>query len=829
MVLLFSIIIIFGNEHQKNNPPRITNFYPENNITVDEGEKINFEVLVTDNDGDALTYTWFLDDNEVLKGRDKSVWFWVPNYNFSGEHIVIVRISDGRESVEKMWVVHVRDVNRAPIIFQHEPNNFTIEIYEGENVTFRVSAFDPDNNELFFTWLVNDMNASTKSFYVFHTSYDSSGTYTIKVVVSDGNLRCNITWHVEVININTAPRILFYSPSSNITIHEGEQVNFSVEVIDDDGDKISYKWYRNGNDVSNDINYTLITNYDDEGLIEVMVIITDGYHDIPITWNVRVINVNREPVITGRNPSMDVKTYEYEKNKFSVSVYDPDNDIITVLWYVDFETISMGEGFIFNYTFGYDTVGNHTVRAEISDGYTVIKTSWNVTVDRKKFKWTFLVYMSADNDLEHYAIEDLNEMELVGSTNEVHIIVQIDRHPSFDTSNGNWIKTRRYRVVEDDDTLIINSELLQELGEKDMGSSLTLKGFLHWATIYFPAENYALVLWGHGSGWKGICHDFSSSTKLSLKDIKNSIEFFQEMTNNSLKVVECDVCYWAMTEIGYELHNVLDYIVASEALEPNSGATYNLFLQKLIEKPEMNGKELAMMIAYHFGEAYTDGKPNPMDNDTFTQSAVDLRHFSELPLLMNNLSMKLINETKSSQILQYARDLVEEYEDPDFVDLYHLLENIQYISNNSEIRKACSKIMNFINESVIEISNGPMRKNSHGISIYFPRTEYSYSQDYEKTMFANMTLWDEVLVKYYMTQNGGRRFVNNIYGSESVWCGSDAHMYCDKYLIIGKSISSIGGESYAKGDKTCRAPTWNGACKERICKDATRRRNNGCD
>ena len=44
-------------------------------------------------------------------------------------------------------------------------------------------------------------------------------------------------------------------------------------------------------------------------------------------------------------------------------------------------------------------------------------------------EWTVMVYLDADNNLESAGIDDINEMEIVGSTSEVNIVVQVDRIP----------------------------------------------------------------------------------------------------------------------------------------------------------------------------------------------------------------------------------------------------------------------------------------------------------------------------------------------------------------------------------------------------------------
>ncbi|HZK12435.1 MAG TPA: hypothetical protein VFD10_08860, partial [Atribacterota bacterium] len=44
-------------------------------------------------------------------------------------------------------------------------------------------------------------------------------------------------------------------------------------------------------------------------------------------------------------------------------------------------------------------------------------------------EWTVMVYLDSDNNLESAGIDDINEMEIAGSTSEVNIVVQADRIP----------------------------------------------------------------------------------------------------------------------------------------------------------------------------------------------------------------------------------------------------------------------------------------------------------------------------------------------------------------------------------------------------------------
>ncbi|PKP54790.1 hypothetical protein CVT91_18230, partial [Candidatus Atribacteria bacterium HGW-Atribacteria-1] len=91
-------------------------------------------------------------------------------------------------------------------------------------------------------------------------------------------------------------------------------------------------------------------------------------------------------------------------------------------------------------------------------------------------EWTVMVYLDADNNLESAGINDINEMEMVGSSSDVNIVVQVDRVPYSvlaanneghldDSSNSNWTNTRRYYITQDFDPYQISSDLKSELGE----------------------------------------------------------------------------------------------------------------------------------------------------------------------------------------------------------------------------------------------------------------------------------------------------------------------------------------------------------------------------
>ena len=98
--------------------------------------------------------------------------------------------------------------------------------------------------------------------------------------------------------------------------------------------------------------------------------------------------------------------------------------------------------------------GEHYFKAVLENeaydyNFTFILGNTRVNLEPVLKNWTFMVYLDADNNLEKYGIKDLNEMEKIGSTDEVNVVVLFDRWNGTngepeddDTTNGNWTNTK---------------------------------------------------------------------------------------------------------------------------------------------------------------------------------------------------------------------------------------------------------------------------------------------------------------------------------------------------------------------------------------------------
>lgn len=76
-------------------------------------------------------------------------------------------------------------------------------------------------------------------------------------------------------------------------------------------------------------------------------------------------------------------------------------------------------------------------------------------------EWTFLVFLNGNNSLDFFGPEDINEMEQVGSTTKINVVVQWASLARNDVY--------RMKIEKDNNTQEVTSPIIQNLGDVDMG------------------------------------------------------------------------------------------------------------------------------------------------------------------------------------------------------------------------------------------------------------------------------------------------------------------------------------------------------------------------
>ncbi|MBS3102239.1 hypothetical protein J4458_02220 [Candidatus Woesearchaeota archaeon] len=183
--------------NKKEEAPVIESFMPhEKTAITSETKAIEFNVKAVDLNKDKISYEWKLDGSEV-SGSD--YFKYEITYDDAGSHTVKVTVSDGKLSTENLWSVTVNNVNRKPVL-EEIP---AIKVKETETVTIGPKAADLDGDEIAFT--ISDPVGNDG---VWETTYDDSGTYTVKVTASDGTDEASQEVAVIVENVNRPPQII---------------------------------------------------------------------------------------------------------------------------------------------------------------------------------------------------------------------------------------------------------------------------------------------------------------------------------------------------------------------------------------------------------------------------------------------------------------------------------------------------------------------------------------------------------------------------------------------------------------------------------------------
>ena len=382
--------------------------------------------------------------------------------------------------------------------------------------------------------------------------------------------------------------------------------------------------------------------------------------------------------------------------------------------------------------------------------------------------WLFMVYMDGDNNLEDWLIGDVNEMEEVGSTPLLNVVVQLDRWDGMfegeyqredDTSNGNWTGTRRYYIIKDNDSKTIDSPVVRDLGETDMGDPKTLKDFVIWATSNYPKTNtYVLTLSDHGSP-SDICIDASSGNSISYSELKWALKSIKNFTAKNIDIIGFYACEYQNIENLYEIQDSVNIAMGSAPGFAAGAWPYMIFLETISQNSNISPKKLAYTVIEKYGDAL-----NYIEGYDLALSAYDLTLLKKYLIpSVDNFSKALI-DCITPQIKRDIQNLTAgpwpETESwtgkggSRYYDLYDFANDVYREVDNFTIKSNAQRVMYSINISLINEFHGHAFQDSvRGLSIFLGANvsgEPSYVVDrYINRDFAIDTHWDEFLDAYW--------------------------------------------------------------------------------
>ncbi|MCQ2592576.1 MAG: clostripain-related cysteine peptidase [Treponema sp.] len=273
-----------------------------------------------------------------------------------------------------------------------------------------------------------------------------------------------------------------------------------------------------------------------------------------------------------------------------------------------------------------------------------------------------MIYMCADNNLESAALNDIYEMETSRlNTDKVNVLFLLDKTSAYNSGFGDFSGTKLFKLKTgraESEVNMISTELdCQKLGlktgtetELDMSDETTLANFVSYCMQKFPSQNNALIMWGHGSGWKsadndvnetckGFAQDDSSDSVMSLRQFGSALK--TALKELKLDFIGFDTCFGSELEVLYEIRNYADYCCGSEGLVSSSGWNYRKLFSDFSKTEELTTLDFMNCCLNQFKNEYkgTSRASFSVVNLNYAQS-----YFSVFDDFMLSVADQIINE-----------------------------------------------------------------------------------------------------------------------------------------------------------------------------------------
>lgn len=383
-------------------------------------------------------------------------------------------------------------------------------------------------------------------------------------------------------------------------------------------------------------------------------------------------------------------------------------------------------------------------------------------------EWTMLVFLNGNNNLDEFGEADINEMENVGSSNDINVVVQ-------------WASmakptSQRLYIQKDSDTDNVTSPVVQDVGAVDMGDANSLVDFVKWGIENYPAKHYFIDIWNHGSGWHNARAFKSGLAVSSINDIsfddktKNAITTVQlgqamgqisQYLGRKIDIYGSDACLMAMAEVAAEMTSSVEIFAGSQELEPGDGWPYDTFLDKWTAKPTASASEVATLLAQEYTKSYHatptlagEKEGGAQGEEEVTFSAIDLAQLQNLNLAVASLGdqIKQLDLAGRAKVMKAARKVMRFNNDllglGDYADISDLARVIAAEAPSTIGAQSLDSIQMAVSSLVVANQNTSKYSKAAGVSVWLPKRSKifkKYKSDYQGLQFQAETGWSEAL------------------------------------------------------------------------------------
>ena len=338
--------------------------------------------------------------------------------------------------------------------------------------------------------------------------------------------------------------------------------------------------------------------------------------------------------------------------------------------------------------------------------------------------------MSADNNLNESAEDDLESLRKGSLYSEIEIVVQLDRWDFVDTQ-----ETIRYHIKNG------KIEEIKRLKETNSGDPNVLKNFIEESAKAYPSEKLIVVIWSHGTGVDDSdiystkreryfvpteeIEEIAISFDDSAKDFLDNIELQKALdVDVPIDIIGFDACLMGMFEIAYQLRNQAKFIVGSQFVEPSSGWDYPRVLEDLSIDKE--SKTIATELVKFYADYYK------YKSSDVTQSAYNLEVIEEVAKSLDIFAKLLLENLDDKKELKYTILSSQLFNKNEYVDMVDFVKNVQGRLKIEALEPYAKKLLEALDKFIVANHNmGYSLREANGVSLYFPSQKRPFKETFE--------------------------------------------------------------------------------------------------
>ena len=370
-------------------------------------------------------------------------------------------------------------------------------------------------------------------------------------------------------------------------------------------------------------------------------------------------------------------------------------------------------------------------------------------------EYTIMYFGSGFNNLDQFIQQDVNQMEMLGSTRKIQVVAQL--------ASSQARTVRRYFITKDSNASQITSPVLQDIGVVDMGNWKVLTEFILWGMKNYPSKRYFVIIGGHGNGWRetsqnraannpirGISPDDLSGNIISTTQLAMAFETVRRQTGKQIDIFGADACLMASVEVGTQLSNGVKVMVASQENEPGEGWVYQELLMRINRESDQSPRNIGRLAAKSYIEGYRRRSSGYYRNEEVTISASDLSETVKFAAKFGKLT-KIIATSKNLADYNKALNASRRFGGDDaFADVGDLLANLTKVPMDEVSKRIVKELQNdYESKVVIRDHSSASHAFSTGLHIWAPSSSDDVKRflpAYSQLFFHKVNGWGNLFV-----------------------------------------------------------------------------------